>query len=146
MLRTEGPRGKKWMEVSQASRGDPEGKRRLAPKEVLHFLFCLLVKSGEWLPYGARAQVVESTTLFIFLKFLHVCCSVAFLLKKNISSYPLSVKAATDMKAFVHISWYRNDRIPHLLIDHRHQRLACPGAGTQRNKCTPGRHTLGRCT
>jgi hypothetical protein len=67
ILRTVGPRGKKWMELSQASRGDPEGKRRLALNEALHFVFCLLVKSGEWLPYGARAQAVELITLFIYL-------------------------------------------------------------------------------
>lgn len=68
MLRTVGPRGKKWMEVFHASRGDPEGKRRLALNEALHFVFCLLVKSGERLPYGARAQAAELITLFIYLK------------------------------------------------------------------------------
>jgi hypothetical protein len=70
MLRTVGPRGKKWMEVSQASRGDPEGKRRSACREALHFVVCLLVKCGEWLSHGARARAVDSTTLFIFFKAL----------------------------------------------------------------------------
>lgn len=69
-----------------------------------------------------------------------------FLPYKPMSSQTFSLKAAPNMKTFVHVSLYRNERIPHLLIDHRQQQLTCPGAGTQRNKCTPGRHTLHRCT